>query len=81
MEESLEKSFLLSLFKGATAEVTIQEITHMLIKQAGLKIPNLDLSAWENLTDSCVVTGHMVASLCGWKELKTGDHAMLLREV
>ena len=80
MEEALDKSFLPPLFKGTTAEVLSLGITRLPVKQAGLEIPNLTLSAWENWTDSCVVTGHLITALHRRTEFKTGDHSMILWE-
>ena len=42
------KSFLLAFFKGSTTKVPIQGITRLPVKQAGMEIPNPDLSTWEN---------------------------------
>ena len=55
VEGDLDKSFIWALFKGATAEFLLQVITHLTVKQAGLEIPTLTLSTWENCTASCVV--------------------------
>ena len=44
VEESLEKSFIRALFKGATVEVPKIGITRLPVKQAGLAILNPTLS-------------------------------------
>ena len=44
VEEALEKSFLLALFKGAPAEFILQGITLFPINQVGLVITNPTLS-------------------------------------
>ena len=60
VEEALEKYFLPSLFQGSMSKVPMLGITHLPFKQAGLEIPNPNLSAWENWMASFVVTGHLV---------------------
>ena len=76
----VRKSFLLALFKGAITKVPMQGITCLPVKQAGMEIPNTDMSAWENWLASCFFTGHLVAALRGRTEFKTGYHSMLLKE-
>ena len=78
LEEALEKSFVLALFKGATVEVSTRGITCPTIKKAGLTILNPNFSTWENWTASCVVTGHLIAYICRQTEFKTRDQYMLL---
>ena len=55
-------------------------ITHLLVNQTGMEIPNPNLSTWENLMASCVLKGNLVADLWDRGESKTGDHALLLQE-
>ena len=43
-------------------------------------IHNLALSAWENWTAYCVITGHLVAVIWGRIEFNTEDHALILWE-
>ena len=38
------------------------------------------ISAWENWTASCFVIVHLVTTLRGRTEFKTGDHDLILRE-
>ena len=65
VEEDLHHSFLPSLFRVATDEVPDKRVTRIPAKQAGLAIPNPNLSASENRTAYCVVTEHRVAALWG----------------
>ena len=49
------------------------------MKQAGLAIPDPVKTAPENCTASCVITGHLVASLRGQAVFRTSDHTACLR--
>ena len=81
VEEALQKSFLPALFQGCKDEVLIQVVIYLPIKHSGLEIPNPTLSALENWTTSCVITGLLVPDIWGKVEFKTGYHALLLQYV
>ena len=53
----------------------------MLVKQAGLALLEPTLTAPENWTKSCVITGQLVAELSGHVEFRTADHSACLQEV
>ena len=55
-------------------------ITRLPIKQAGLALPNPTQTAPENWTESCVITGHLVAALRDQVEFRTADHLACLQE-
>ena len=80
VEEILEKSFLPDLFQGDMAKVPTRGITCLTVNQAGLVVPNPNLSAWENWTALYVVTGHLVAALQGRTKFNIGYHALFLQE-
>ena len=46
----------------------------------GLDIPDPSQTAPKNWTESCVITGHLVAALRGQVESRTADHSAYLRE-
>ena len=45
-----------------------------------MSLPNPNMPTWENWMESCVLIGNLVTAIHGRKELKTGDHTMILRE-
>ena len=50
------------------------------MKQAGLALPDPTLTSPENWTESCFITGHLVAAIRGQEEFRTADHAAFLME-
>ena len=50
------------------------------VKQVGLALPDLTLTAPENWTAFCVITGHLVAALRGQVEFRTADYLTCLQE-
>ena len=50
------------------------------MKQAVLDLPEPAKKATENWTESCVITGHLVAVLRGQEEFRTMDHLDCLQE-
>ena len=70
-----------ALYEGLREGVPERGITRLLVKQAGLDLPDLTQTASENWTASCVITGHLVAALRGHMEFRTADHSAYLREV
>ena len=65
VEEALREVFLPDLFWGLTEGLPTRENTRLPVKQEGLAIPDPDLTAPENWTESCVITGHLIAALRG----------------
>ena len=51
------------------------------MNQVVLALPDPTNTSPDNCTASCVVTGHLIAALRGREELRTEDHASILREV
>ena len=45
-----------------------------------MDLPEPTLTAFENWTASCVITGHIVAALRGEDNLRAADHTSFLRE-
>ena len=74
VEEALREVFLPALFRELTEGLPTRENTRLPIKQAGLAIPDPVLTAPENWTASCVITGHLVAALRGQTTFRTADH-------
>ena len=79
VEEALREVFLPALFQGLTEGLQTRENTRLPVKQAGLAIPDLVLTAPENWTASCVITGHLVSALRGQTTFWTADHTACLR--
>ena len=53
----------MDLFEGLGEGTLGRGVTHMPVKQAVLSLPDLTKTAPKNLTESCVITGHIVAAL------------------
>ena len=79
VEEALWEVFLPALFRGLTEGLPTRENTRLPVKQAGLAIPDPDLTAPENWTASCVLTGHLIAALRGQTTFRRADHTACLR--
>ena len=78
VEDALRNVFLLSLFKGATSQITGRELTGMPSKQTGIALSDPTQTAGANWMVSCVITGHLVAALHRTDEFLSGDHALLM---
>ena len=65
VEEALREVFLPALFREMTEGLPKRENTRLLVKQAGMAITDPVLTAPENWTESCVITGHLVLALRG----------------
>ena len=80
METALKETFVPELFEGLGEGVPEGGVTCLLVKQAGLALPDPSQTAPENWAASCVITGHLVAVLRGQVEFRTADHSACLRE-
>ena len=80
VEKALRETFLPELFMGMGNGVPERGVTCLLVKQAGLELPDPSKTDPENWTASCVITGHLVASLRGQVEFRTADHCSCLHE-
>ena len=78
-EEALREVFVPALFRGLTEGLLTRENTRLLVKQAGLDILDPVKTAPENWMDSCVITGHLVASLRCQAPFWTANHTACLR--
>ena len=78
VEEALNETFVPALFEGLREGVPERGVNHLRVKQAGLALPDPSQTAPENWTASCVITGHIVASLRGQVEFRTADHSACL---
>ena len=76
----MDKSFLPELFKRSTTQVPLQGIILLPVKQVGLEILNLNLSAWDNWTSSCVVMVNLVTAIHGRTYFKLVDQSIILQE-
>ena len=78
--DALRDIFVPELYEGMREGVPEREITRLMVKQAGLDLPDPTQTAPENWTASCVITGHLVAALRGQVEFQTADHSACLWE-
>ena len=69
---------MLALFQGMGEVSPWRGFTHLTLKQAGLVLPDPIKTTPENWTDSCVITGTLVAALRGQEEFRTSDHSTCL---
>ena len=80
IEKALLEIFVPALFEGLGGGALEQGVTRLPVKQAGLALPDPTLTDPENWTTSCVITGHLSASLRGQVEFRSADHLACLRE-
>ena len=80
VEQALQKTFLLDLFQGLGEGKPGRGVTRLPVKQAGLALPDPTKTAPEDWKTSCVIIGHLVASLRVQEELWTVDHSSCLQE-
>ena len=80
VEKALWETFVSELFEGLGEGEPERGVTHLTVKQAGLALLDPTLIAPENWTASCVITGHLVASLRGQVDFRTADHLACRRE-
>ena len=80
VDKALQETFLPELFEELREETPKLGVTRLIVKQAGLDLPDPTLTSPENWTASFVVTGHRIAALRGWVEFRTADHSACLRE-
>ena len=73
VEEALQETFLPSLFQVLVEGVPGIGVTRLLVKQAGLALPEPTKTATENWTAPFVITGHVIAVLRGQEEFRTAD--------
>ena len=52
----------------------------MTVKQSVLALTDPTLTSPENWTESCVITGYIVAALRGQVEFQTADHSACIRQ-
>ena len=79
-EKALRETFLPALFEGLGEGAPERRVTRMPVKQAGLVLPDPTLTAPENWTASCVITGHLVTALRGQVEFRMADYSACLLE-
>ena len=80
VHKALMETFLPDLFYGLVQGAPERGVPHLAVKQAGLAITDLTLTAPENWTASCVITVHLVVALRGQVEFQTADHSACLQE-
>ena len=80
VEYELQNTFLPYIFQGATSHIPCMAITSLPAKQAGIVLPDTTLTKGVNWMASCVITGHLVATLRGTVENRSGNHALLMEE-
>ena len=67
--------FLLSLFQGAMAQITV-----LPVKQARIALPNPTRTAGANWKVSCLITGHLISAHRGTAEFRSGKHTIMMGE-
>ena len=81
VETDLKENFVPALFEGLHEGVLERGVTCLPVKKVGLALTYPSQTAPENWTASCVITGHLVATLRGQVELRTADQSACLQEV
>ena len=79
VKDNLIRKLLTDLFQGSDEHIPKQDFTQLPVNKDGLSLSYLTLSALENWTESCVITGHLMVALWGWTELRSGKHTILLK--
>ena len=80
VEDDLLDTFLPELFQGAMYQIPGRAITGLLVKQAGIALPDPNQTAGVNWTASCIIIGHLFTALCGTAKFRLGYHALLMGE-
>ena len=80
-DKALCQEILPDLFHGVEEHMPDWAIMGLLIKRAVQAIPGPTMTAQENFTMSCVVTGHLVSYLRFCEEFPPREHAQLLTNV
>ena len=80
VETALKETFVPALFEVMVNGVPERRVALLPVKQAVLALPDPSQTAPDKWTASCVITGHLVASLRGQVEFRTADHSACLRE-
>ena len=68
----------MDLFRGTTSQIPRISVTILTVNQTGVAFPDPTQTSVSNWIDSCVITGHLVAVLCGKSEYWPGDHALFM---
>ena len=76
--EEITTAFLPELFEGVGDCSPGRAITRLIVKQAGLTLPDPTRTAPDNWQASCVITGNLVSALRGQVPFWTADHAACL---
>ena len=74
VEDAQKETFVPALCQGLREGVPERGVTRLPVKRAGLALPDPSLTASENWTASCIITGHLVSALRGQVEFQTADH-------
>ena len=80
VEQATSKYFIPALFQGLGKVTPGRGVTHLIMKQAGLDLPNLKYTAPEKWSESCVITGNIVAAIRGQEEFWTADNSTYFQE-
>jgi hypothetical protein len=70
-----QQKFLPALFGDELADGLPGQLACLLVKKAGLAIPNPTLSAESNWTASTVICGHLIVAIQGREVFWTADHS------
>ena len=80
VDKDLRETFVPALFKGLGDGVPERGVTCLSVKQAVLALPDPTQTDPDNWTASCVIIGHVVATLRGQLDFQIADHSACLRE-
>ena len=58
----------------------VQEVIQIPVMHTGLELPYTNLSALDNWTSSCIVSGNLVADLRGLTDFQPGNYSMILKD-
>ena len=75
MEQALRDALIPALLQGLGEETLRRGVTHLPMKQAGLALTDQTKMAPENWTESCVITGHLVAAIMVQEEFRTANRS------
>ena len=79
VEQTLRDAFVPSLFQSFGEGTPRRVITCLLMKEAGLALPEQTKTAPENWTASCVITVYLIAAIRVQEELQKADQSTCLQ--
>ena len=71
VEEVMRETFLPALFQGLGEGAPVRGVNCLLVKKAGLALPELTKTSPQNWTTSYIITFHLISALRGQEEFQT----------